>query len=72
MTREGIKDELYRMLSDVVNGGYPKRDNAQRGKYKQAVKEAVEALNISAGFINNIRAKIKEEASFAYADFDRY
>ena len=44
MTREEIKDELYRMLSDVVNGGYPKRNNAQRGRYREAVKKAIEAL----------------------------
>ena len=44
MTREEIKDELYRMLSDVVNGGYPKRNNTQRGRYREAVKKAIEAL----------------------------
>lgn len=44
MTREEIKDELYRMLSDVVNGGYPKRNNTQRGRYRQAVKETIKVL----------------------------
>lgn len=44
MTREEIKDELYRMLSDVVNGGYPKRNNTQRGRYREAVKKAIKAL----------------------------
>ena len=44
MTKEEIKDELYRMLSDVVNGGYPKRNNTQRGRYREAVKKAIEAL----------------------------
>lgn len=44
MTKEEIKDELYRMLSDVVNGGYPKRSNTQRGRYREAVKKAIEVL----------------------------
>ena len=44
MTKEEIKDELYRMLSDVVNGGYPKRNNTQRGRYREAVKEVIKAL----------------------------
>ena len=47
MTREEIKDELYRMLSDVVNGGYPIRNNAQKGRYREAVKEAIKALSSS-------------------------
>lgn len=47
MTREEIKDELYRMLSDVVNGGYPIRNNVQRGIYREAVKEAIKALSCS-------------------------
>ena len=45
MTREEIKDELYRMLSDVVNGGYPKRTDVQKARYKEAVKRAVDALD---------------------------
>lgn len=45
MTRAEIKDELYRMLSDVVNGGYPIRNNTQRGRYREAVKEAMEVLD---------------------------
>jgi hypothetical protein len=45
MTREEIKDELYRMLSDVVNGGYPKRTDVQKTRYKEAVKRAVDALD---------------------------
>ena len=44
MTNEAIKDELYRMLSDVVNGGYPIRNNTQKGRYREAVKEAIKAL----------------------------
>lgn len=44
MTKEEIKDELYRMLSDVVNGGYPKRNNTQKGRYRKAVEKAIEAL----------------------------
>ena len=44
MTREEIKDELCRMLSDVVNGGYPKRNNTQRGRYREAVKEILKVL----------------------------
>ena len=46
MTTEEIKDELYRMLSDVVNGGYPKRTYAQQARYKEAVKRTVDALDI--------------------------
>lgn len=44
MTGEEIKDELYRMLSDVLNGNGPIRNNAQRGRYREAVKSAIEAL----------------------------
>lgn len=47
MTKEEIKDELYRMLSDVVNGGYPKRNNNQKDRYREAVKKAIEALEHS-------------------------
>ena len=45
MTNEEIKDKLYRMLSDVVNGSFPIRNNTQRGKYREAVKEAIEVLD---------------------------
>lgn len=44
MTREETKDELYRLLSDVVNGGYPLRNNAQRGRYRKAVDTAIRSL----------------------------
>lgn len=44
MTGEEIKDELYRMLSDVLNGNGPIRNNAQRGRYREAVKSAIEAV----------------------------
>lgn len=44
MTREEIKDELYRMLSDVLNGNGPIRNNAQRGRYREVVKSAIEAV----------------------------
>ena len=46
MTTEEIKDELYRMLSDVVNGGYPKRTYAQQARYKEAVKRTIDALDV--------------------------
>ena len=45
MTKEEIKDTLYRMLSDVVNGGYPKRTDVQKARYKEAVKRAVDAVD---------------------------
>jgi hypothetical protein len=45
MTKEEIKDTLYRMLSDVVNGGYPKRTDVQKARYKEAVKKAVDAVD---------------------------
>jgi len=45
MTKEEIKDALYRMLSDVVNGGYPKRTDVQKARYKEAVKRAVDAVD---------------------------
>ncbi len=44
MTREEIKDELYRMLSDVVNVGYPGMSDTQGDRYKEAVKLAIKAL----------------------------
>jgi len=43
MTNEGIKDELYRMLSDV-NGGYPKKSDAQKDRYREAVGVAIRSL----------------------------
>lgn len=46
MTTKEIEDELYRMLSDVVNGGYPKRTYAQQARYKEAVERTVDALDI--------------------------
>lgn len=46
MTTEEIKDELYRMLSDVVNGGHPKRAYAQQTRYKEAVERTVDALDV--------------------------
>jgi hypothetical protein len=45
MTKEEIEDTLYRMLSDVVNGGYPKRTDVQKARYKEAVKKAVDAVD---------------------------
>ena len=45
MTKEEIEDTLYRMLSDVVNGGYPKRTDVQKARYKEAVKRAVDAVD---------------------------
>lgn len=44
MTGEEIKDELYRMLSDVLNGNGPIRNNAQRGRYREVIKSAIEAV----------------------------
>lgn len=46
MTTKEIEDELYRMLSDVVNGGYPKRTYAQKARYKEAVERTIDALDI--------------------------
>jgi len=45
MNIEEIKDELYRLLSDCVNGHYPIRNNTQRGRYKHAVFEAIKYLD---------------------------
>ena len=45
MTKEEIEDTLYRILSDVVNGGYPKRTDVQKARYKEAVKRAVDAVD---------------------------
>lgn len=44
MSREEATDELYRLLSDCVNNAYPIRNNTQKGRYREAVKMAVEAL----------------------------
>lgn len=44
MTREEIKDELYRFLSDCVNNSYPIRNNTQKGRYRNAVNMAIASL----------------------------
>lgn len=44
MTKQEIKDELLGMLSDVVNGSCPIRNNTQRGRYREAVKEVIKVL----------------------------
>ena len=43
MTNEEVKDELYRMLSDVVSG-CPVRNNAQKDRYREAVGVAIRSL----------------------------
>lgn len=44
MTNEEVIDELYRLLSDCVNGCYPLRTEKQKERYKEAVKIAAENL----------------------------
>lgn len=41
MTKEEIENELHRMLADIVSSGYPKW---KRGRYREAIKEALEQL----------------------------
>lgn len=44
MTMEETKNELYRLLSDCVNGGYPLRDDAQKDRYRKAADTAIRSL----------------------------
>ena len=46
MTRKEAIDELCRLLSDCISGAYPIRNNAQKGRYRQAVKIAINSLEI--------------------------
>lgn len=46
MTIDETKDELYRLLSDCVNNGYPIRNNTQKGRYRNAVKMAIASLEV--------------------------
>lgn len=64
MSREEIKDELCRMLSDVVNGGYPIRNNTQRGRYREAVKEIIKTLEQEELILDKIRADINNLTVF--------
>ena len=60
MTVEETKDELYRLLSDCVNGAYPLRNNAQRGRYRKAVGVAIRSLD-AWDDVQKISAEIQEE-----------
>lgn len=64
MTGEETKDELYRLLSDCVNGAYPLRNNAQKGRYRKAVGVAIRSLEAW----DKVKEELTDKATFDNVD----
>ena len=64
MTVEETKDELYRLLSNCVNGAYPLRNNAQRGRYRKAVGVAIRSLEAW----DKVKEELTDKATFDNVD----